>query len=547
MLSHKENKNFNLTPQTKNRLLYSSIIIILFLAAFGIRCYRITEPEFYNHPVKQYNSYDIARTFYRLGNIQVTDWQQDLAEAKYKTLNLKEPPLFEYIVAKTYNLANGEYLWIAKLFSISFWLIGGVLLYLLLIHFVTPASAILALTYYLFLPFGFFTSRSFQVESLMTMFFIASLLAIYRYFEKPSSKQLILSAFISAVAILIKFIPLFPISIAFLFLSFSKSNGNKKLFIKESFIFFAITVLPALAYYSYMYFNTGSLHSAAISILRPHLLISSFFWKGWLHMFGSTIGLVAALCSVAGMITLKAKIPKTLLAGLWIGYFIYGPIFSYTTATHDYYQILLVPIASLSIAPVCQHIVKAFCKLSLKVQLSLVFLAIITPLPLLNYVKNVKHNQFFNMNNNLKNKLEIACDIVGVNPHKLKRINHDYNNEVEMLHHIGKVVNHSTNTIILDENYGRPVMYFSEIIGSSWPNTGQLNYFKNIAKTETAPVHIQFHNIMKRFSPEYFIITDIKSFELQPELKLLLETQFEPITRQDNFIIYDLRKPLVNQ
>ena len=360
MLSQKENNDYNLISQTKNRFLYLLLIIAMFAAAFVIRCYRITEPDIYNHPARQYHSYNIARTFFHLNNEQVEDWRRELAEAKYKNLDLKEPPLFEYIVAKTYLLANNEYLWIPKIYSISFWLIGGVLLYRLLIRFVTPLSAMLALAYYLFSPFGFFTSRSFQPESLMTMFFIASILMIYRYFEKPSTKLLILSIIVSTATILIKFIPLFPIFTAFLFMSFSKHNKDKMLFIKKSFVFLLITALPSLVYYSYMYLYTGAIRSAATCIFLPGLLISSFFWEGWLHMFGVTIGLIAAVGSMAGMIILKNKRAKTLLAGLWIGYFIYGLIFSYTTATHDYYQILLAPIAALSIAPVCQHTIKGY-------------------------------------------------------------------------------------------------------------------------------------------------------------------------------------------
>ena len=146
------------------------------------------------------------------------------------------------------------------------------------------------------------------------------------------------------------------------------------------------------------------------------------------------------------------------------------------------------------------------------------------------------------MNDNLKYKLELVCDIVGVNPHRLKRINRDYNSEVEMLRRIGNAVNHSTNTIILDKNYGHPVIYFSEIIGNCWPNKGQLAYFKNIAKTENISAQTRFDNILKKSSPEYFIITDIESLGLQPELKRLLDARFQILDKDDNFIIYDLKK-----
>ncbi len=85
-------------------------------------------------------------------------------------------------------------------------------------------------------------------------------------------------------------------------------------------------------------------------------------------------------------------------------------------------------------------------------------------------------------------------------------------------------------------------MYFSEIIGHHWPNKEQLTYSKNIAKTENISAQIRFDNISKRSSPDYFIITDIESFESQPELKHLLDTKFEILDNSECFVIYDLKK-----
>jgi dolichyl-phosphate-mannose-protein mannosyltransferase len=525
----------------KQKLLRLAILIVLFSTAFLVRCYKIGQPELNFHEAKQCWSYDITRMFYYEHAKSIQSWQKDIAKHKLEKIAFKEPPILEYLISKVYLLVKAEYFWIPKLFSISFWLIGGLFLYQILIRLTAFGPAAAALAFYLFLPFGFFISRSFMPEPFMTMFFIAGILAIYRYFEKPSTKRLLVSALVSAVAILIKFFPLFPITIAFLFLSFFTNRKNKMRLVKESFIFLTIAVLPSLLYYPYMYFNSRFLHSAATTIFLPELIITSFFWKGWIHTLGMTIGLIAATISLAGVFMQKNKKAKTLLAGLWLGYFIYGLLFSYTTATHDYYQVLIVPIATLSMIPVCEIIIDFMGQFSKRQLLALSIIAIFMALPILNIVKNIKHDQFRDMDKGLKKKLWVACDIIGINPHHLKRITRDYTEDINMYKHIGQSVHHSTNVIMLSNAYGYALRYFGQVAGASWPGKVDIEYFKNIVKKQKNFAQIRLNRIIEKTSPEYFIITDFENLRAQPDLKSALDTNFKIFEKTQNFIIYDLK------
>ena len=115
-----------------------------------------------------------------------------------------------------------------------------------------------------------------------------------------------------------------------------------------------------------------------------------------------------------------------------------------------------------------------------------------------------------------------------------------------MYRYIGNIVNHSDKTIILDENYGYPVEYFSEILGRHWPNKGQIAYSKNIAKMEALSAQMQFSKIVGGKPPEYFIITDFKSFNLQAELRELLNKNFKILYKTESFVIYDLRTTITD-
>ena len=63
----------------------------------------------------------------------------------------REPSVFEGLVAVTYLVTGGEHLWVARIYSILFWLLGGVALYALARRLTSPLAAI-ASTYLLLFP-----------------------------------------------------------------------------------------------------------------------------------------------------------------------------------------------------------------------------------------------------------------------------------------------------------------------------------------------------------------------------------------------------------
>ena len=60
-----------------------------------------------------------------------------------------EPSIVEKIVAITYLLLGGEVLWVSRIYTSLFWLIGGVALYDLARRMTSFGGALVALAYYL--------------------------------------------------------------------------------------------------------------------------------------------------------------------------------------------------------------------------------------------------------------------------------------------------------------------------------------------------------------------------------------------------------------
>jgi len=86
----------------------------------------------------------------------------------------------ESLVALTYNL-TGVQVWMGRLYASLFWLIGGFAIWLLAKEMSMRYGGIIALAYFLFVPFAVTVSRSFLPDPLMVAMIAWSLWALYRW------------------------------------------------------------------------------------------------------------------------------------------------------------------------------------------------------------------------------------------------------------------------------------------------------------------------------------------------------------------------------
>jgi hypothetical protein len=117
-----------LIPQ--RRILKLAVLVFLFAAALVIRVYGITEPATEFHPLRQYRAALIARGLYFSQTAEVIpEWRREIARLNMEQQGSLEPSITEQLAALGYRLAGSEYLWLPRLFSALFWLMGGVFLY----------------------------------------------------------------------------------------------------------------------------------------------------------------------------------------------------------------------------------------------------------------------------------------------------------------------------------------------------------------------------------------------------------------------------------
>ena len=502
------------------------ILGFLFTMALGIRIYGINEYPLDAHPVKQYRSAMIARAYYYEELASVPDWKRESAQLNRQRIGTLHPAIIYQIAAFAYSVAGAEYLWIPRLLSALFWLIGGWFLYLIALKITSADAALVTTAFYLFLPFGVRVSQSFQIDPLMVMMMIISLYSIIQFHQSPSKARSLVAGTISGIAILSKPVCLFIIFGAFIALAFDKKRSYRSILNLDSLIFIVMSLSFSTLFYGYEILFNGILQNqvqansieinlrnqAEVSFL-PKLILDLSFWQFWLKHIHGVVGFSALVGALLGIMLLPPDWRRTMIVGSWVGYFVYGLVFTFHIHTHSYYQLPFVPIIALSLGPlgalILGHFTQANLRWPWRLSLGGIFLLAI----------------FLNIGLIIRARQELP----------------DFSKDVKVAEEIGQVVAHSNNTLFLAPYGGRPLQYHGELSGDLWPTRADMHVESLVGEPEVT-MEARFHYLSSEIQPEYFIVTNLPEFDGQKELKGFLETNFPVVAeKQDEYIIFDLR------
>lgn len=487
------------------------VLALLIGGAFGIRILHANEPPLNFHATRQYRSLIIARGFFLTSLPSVPEWEKRVALFSQGKQGILEPPIMELVVSTGYRLLGGEVLWLPHVLSSIFWLTGAVFLYLIGKTTFGPDAALFGAAFYLFLPFAVVASQSFQPDPLMVALMLASIWAILRYHQAPSAGRLALATALAACAFVTKPSALFVIATTFATVTIGR-QGVRALWGRASLVFYAFVLMPTLLIYAYGVLTDTFLVGEAEKTLLPGLWFSSFFWHGWLANISGTVGLFPFFAALLAVPLLRNRETRALVAGLWLGYGAFCLMLNYNVATHDYYQLQLVPIISLSIMTFAKLALEQFPRLHLGWQWragAWVVLGVALLLAL--------------------------ADARG------RLANPTWKENVASKQAIGNQVHHSTKTIFLSGDYGVPLEYHGLLSGSPWPLASDLEW-EEIAGTPRLSASERYRTWFAVNSPTYFIVEDMEEFERQSDLKQYLMQNYEMVAQTDAYYVFDLRE-----
>ncbi len=521
-----------------------SLVFLLLLLAFGIRLFNITNPPLNFSSIRQYQSMHITRGIYYETNPSVSEAEKEIAKLNMQRMGfLLEPRILENAAVLGYRLAGKELPWLPRTLSVIFWITGGLFLYLIARKISSLNESLFSLSFYLFLPYSILVSRCFQPDPFMLMMILASVYTILFYFEKQSFLILLVSAAVASLAIYIKPYSLFPIWIVFLAVSIHKKGLQKTIFSTQAAAFVFLSFVPAFFQYVYpMFANVGFLQRHARGSFLPYLMLKLSFWKGWLAMLGNVTGYIAFILAVVGSVCARKGLPKTLLAGLWVGYFLFGISATFQIHTHDYYHILFIPIAALSLGPMGAKAINGLIK---KWQFPAVLIIILALSAAVTGTGRLK-----SFIGDHKDELRFGASVSGINPRFKDFLTGSYDEKVRIAEEIGDHIEHSTKTIFLTPAFGRILAYHGKFAGLPWP-TSQSMYARKVRGARvpnvkedfgTSHVIIGFQHEFIEYTPDYFIITNFSEFKKQSDLREHLTSNFPVLVKTDDYLIFDLRK-----
>jgi 4-amino-4-deoxy-L-arabinose transferase-like glycosyltransferase len=515
-------------------------LIVVFSLALAIRLYDLTDLPLEFHSTRQLLSALKARGMYYETRFDASTEQRVFAVQQLKFRASVEPEVFERIVAWTYRF-TGEQVWVARIYSSVFWLIGGIFLYLLARRLVSDDGAIAATAIYLFLPYAVIASRSFQPDPLMTMLIVMFLWAVWEWAgEKPfnhgedkdtqrktfvtlsprnggrdrSWLKTFLAGLFGGLAIFIKFPAAFFIVGGGLGAALSHRSMKEALKNPQLYVMAILGVLPGAAYLIYGIFVEDYLGQQFSGRFIPSLFLSPSYYVGWLNMLNLVTGGSMLGLALLGLFFFedKKRSPefvegRRFLLGLWSGYAVFGFYFNFHISTHDYYSLPLIPILALSIAPLADFL---FSKLAVLTQTK--FLRLSSLLFLLIGITSSLWNT--------RNTLNAV----------------DYRPEAVMWSEISAQTD-GYNMAGLTQDYGARMAYWGWRIITPWPTSGDLLYGDTRGPGRDFESFFE-ETILKK---DLFLVTDLDDLNRQPFLKEKLES-YPLFAEGDGYVIYNLMK-----
>lgn len=487
------------------RLLCIIALVVLFGLGFGIRLYDLTDLPLDFHPTRQLLSALKARGMFYQTAPGIPDWQRQMSLRQMQIRASIEPEVIERLVAFTYQY-TGEQLWVARVYSSLFWVIGGIFLFLLVKDLNSIDGAMIATAYYLFLPYAVTASRAFQPDPFMVMWIIAFWWAFHKWSRKPTWGFAILAGLLGGFAIFVKFVAAFFVIGGALGETLGHITLRNMVRNKQVWLITALGILPAAAYLFYGIVLNDFLGRQFSGRFIPSLLFSPLNYLGWISKANLTAGGLAIMLGLLGIFLIREKSVRSYLIGLWIAYILYGLYFNYTIATHDYYQDPFIPLVAISFAPIADWLMARLAEVTT--------------------IRWMRAAAFIVL---LYGVAATAWDVRG----QLKSTN--YRPEAAMWEEIGMIFNHDESVVALTQDYGSRLDYWGWQNTRNWPNSGDINYHE--LRGNSFNFGKLFDDLTQ--SKQYFLVTDFAELDRQPQL--LQELVRLPVYRQaEGYVIYDL-------
>jgi 4-amino-4-deoxy-L-arabinose transferase-like glycosyltransferase len=495
----------------RSRLVLILTVLVLLAGGLALRLTNLTAPPFDVHAWRQLRSASIARGMFFNLEPAANPGLREQANYLSVVYGALEPPLFERLVAQTYLILGQEVLWVARLYSILFWLLTCLLVFFIARQVTNTDGAVVALAFTLFLPFGVSISRAFMPEPLYILWMWAGIFVFYRWVEKRTWVLAALAGIFIGVAILVKVFAAFMLIPAVAFYLVARIGLRQTIKNFQFYLLVALSGLIPAVYYFWIVPGQSDNYLATWSLPYLHLLLDPAFYIRWFHwlsgLFNPAILVLAALS-----ILFFRKLERWLVLGLWVGYLVFGLTLPSLITSHSYYSLPLVPIVGLSLAGLGAILLPKLAAYGKIWQTGVLVLLLISM-----------------GDASIMARKEIMGADYTAQATYWKNLSADLPD--------GRYVG-------LVADYGASLNYYGWRFISMYPSASDLDMARMGGKdfNFTSQAWEFFLSYTRDY--DYFLVTELNELDAQPYLRQIL-TGYYPVARQEkDYLVFDLKHPI---
>jgi hypothetical protein len=261
-------------------------------------------------------------------------------------------------------------------------------------------------------------------------------------------------------------------------------------------------------------------------------------------MIGRNIGLQGLAAALIGVAMVSDRRARWFLGGLWFGYFCYGLFFNYHIHTHDYYSMMAIPMAALSVGPVAIWLTAFLVRQWRERRIRLVgfvaavaFICFVGALGILKLVSSGK------LTSTMKGRVKAVGSVFGADMKLLLFLGRgiDERGEARRYEEIGTLVEHSDKTLYLTHDHGKSLTYHGELAGANWPGQTEFKKWSLLEKGSMDGAALLKQRV-EEDAMAFFVATELDELRKQPELVAILDRDHSLLASNAFFRVYSLRK-----
>lgn len=489
------------------------LLVLVLLAGFATRLIDFDDLPLDFAATRQLHSLIMTRgIYYEFNTPQVQAIPEEIRSFSITAGNAEpriEPPVMEYLAAVTYRLIGGENIFVGRFYSILFWVIGGIPLFLMMRRITTVNGAFAAVAVYLFVPFGIIASRAFQPDPLMVMGILVALYFQIRWMEKDSIWNTILAGVFTGLVVLLKATAVFFVGIPLA--GIVLSTGIRK-WVRNWHVYLMafLAVTPALLF-NWISATAGG-NAGAIFGARffPSLFIDPKWYLRWFMTAKSVVNYFPLIIGILAFFLIRKKEYRVFYGCLWLGYLLFGFTFAYHIYTHNYYHLPLIPMVAIGFG----------------VMFDLVF------------------TQLESLNKHWFPRMVIAGVFIlsiGLGAFKARSDLQEasFRHEAAYWEQLGEKIGSNKSVIALTHDYGYRLSYWGHINPRLWLTRGD-QVVSELSGATNPEFQVLFEQETAKM--DYFLVTLISDFNAQPDLHDYLFANY-PYEEGEGYYLFDLKKP----